>query len=119
MIALSGVFEAVAIRKQGFPFRLKHDDFVTRYAKICRKDVRGGSAKETAATIIKHMKLSAENVRIGKSRVLYRAQEYRKLELEWEIVTKNERIREALEKYTKVTCFYTVVVELCKHANSI
>jgi myosin heavy subunit len=27
----SGVFEAVSIRKQGFPFRLKHDVFAKRY----------------------------------------------------------------------------------------
>jgi myosin-7 len=29
-LTYSGVFEAVAIRKKGFPFRLKHDDFVAR-----------------------------------------------------------------------------------------
>ena len=30
----SGVFEAVAIRKQGFPFRLSHQDFVKRLLHI-------------------------------------------------------------------------------------
>ena len=34
----SGVFEAVSIRKQGFPFRYTHEDFFKRYRLMCKKD---------------------------------------------------------------------------------
>jgi hypothetical protein len=70
---------------------LSHSDFAERYAKICKKDVASSSEKGTCEAIVKAMKLKAENIRIGKTRVLYRAMEYRRLELEWEIITKNER----------------------------
>ena len=33
-LTYSGVFEAVSIRKQGFPFRLRHEEFSRRYAVI-------------------------------------------------------------------------------------
>ena len=33
-LTYSGVFEAVAIRKQGYPFRLSHEEFASRYAKV-------------------------------------------------------------------------------------
>eukprot|EP00039_Didymoeca_costata_P010685 m.144552 g.144552 ORF g.144552 m.144552 type:complete len:1420 (-) comp14925_c0_seq1:86-4345(-) len=99
-LTYSGVFEAVAIRKKGFPFRLSHKEFASRYGKLCNEEE--GAAKDIAAKVIKKMKLDKENVRIGKTRILYRAMEYRKLELEWEIVTKNERIIQNLDRLTKV-----------------
>ena len=37
----SGVFEAVAIRKKGYPFRLSHNAFEERYKKICGKALTG------------------------------------------------------------------------------
>ena len=37
-LTYSGVFEAVSIRKQGFPFRLKHDEFSRRYSVIFKVD---------------------------------------------------------------------------------
>eukprot|EP00041_Stephanoeca_diplocostata_P035801 m.1275779 g.1275779 ORF g.1275779 m.1275779 type:complete len:1469 (+) comp24762_c0_seq12:253-4659(+) len=101
-LTYSGVFEAVAIRKQGYPFRLSHEDFAGRYAKICKGSISSGSAKGKCEEIIKKMKLDRTNIRIGNTRVLYRAMEYRKMELEWEIITKNERILEALETLTNV-----------------
>jgi hypothetical protein len=100
-LTYSGVFEAVAIRKQGYPFRLSHSEFAERYSKIC-SGVGGGAPRDVCAAVIKKLKLDPENVRIGKSKVLYRAMEYRKMELEWEIVTKNERIHQALDKLTKI-----------------
>jgi myosin-5 len=36
-LTYSGVFEAVAIRKKGFPFRLSHGEFVERYDCILRE----------------------------------------------------------------------------------
>ena len=99
-LTYSGVFEAVAIRKQGYPFRLKHQEFADRYAKICKGGVEGATAKKLCEAICKKMKLEPENVRMGKTKVLYRAMEYRKLELEWEIITKHETILANLERLT-------------------
>lgn len=94
-----GVFEAVAIRKQGYPFRLPHKEFAERYVKICTEELADGlDVQGQCKAIVKQMKLSDENCKIGRSRVLYRALEYRKLELDWSIVTKNERILIELER---------------------
>jgi hypothetical protein len=82
----SGVFEAVAIRKQGYPFRLTHPIFLERYphlslfvlfALVCHRllslhsykcilpdpEAKFSSAKEGCAQIVKEMKLNKENVR--------------------------------------------------------
>ena len=78
-LTYSGVFEAVAIRKKGFPFRLKHQDFVDRYEKCLKDSQKSGSdLKAKAKNIAKHMKLDMENFKVGRTLVLYRAREYRK-----------------------------------------
>ena len=43
-LTYSGVFEAVAIRKQGFPFRLPHKEFSERYGKLCKPKIAGGQS---------------------------------------------------------------------------
>jgi myosin heavy subunit len=101
-LTYSGVFEAVAIRKQGFPFRLEHKAFVTRYAKLCGDGGVTGDLKEQCKKIIKHMKLNPTNVQVGRAQVLYRAMEYRSLELQWSIATKHETIATALAEILKV-----------------
>ena len=59
----SGVFEAVKIRKSGFPFRQKHAAFMERYGCTIGKEnmLRGSAAdcKNLAAQI----KLPTENVK--------------------------------------------------------
>jgi hypothetical protein len=98
-----GVFEAVAIRKQGFPFRLGHTEFAERYQKICPESLPEGlDLKGKCTKIVGMMQLNADNCRIGNTRVLYRALEYRKLELDWSIATKNERILLELERLLKI-----------------
>ena len=67
-LTYSGVFEAVAIRKQGYPFRLSHSDFAERYSKICT-GISASAPRDVCAAVIKKLKLSEENVRIGKTRV--------------------------------------------------
>jgi hypothetical protein len=99
-LTYSGVFEAVAIRKKGFPFRLKHQDFVDRYEKCLKQsDVKGGGTdvKGRAKNIAKCMKLNMKNFQVGRSLVLYRALEYRTLELSWSVVTKHETIKSRLK----------------------
>ena len=106
-LTYSGVFEAVAIRKQGFPFRLTHQGFVERYAKITDGAVSagGGDVRSKCKDIIRHMKLDTGNIKVGKSRILYRALEYRQLELRWSIVNKNETITKNLARLVNVPSF--------------
>jgi len=101
-LTYSGVFEAVAIRKQGYPFRLSHSEFAERYSKIVDGGVDGNSKLAICEKIVKKLKLDTTNVKFGKTKVLYRAMEYRKMELEWEIRTKHETILANLCRLTKV-----------------
>ncbi|GAB5362911.1 hypothetical protein AAMO2058_000839200 [Amorphochlora amoebiformis] len=94
----SGVFEAVAIRKQGFPFRLKLEEFVSRYSVCVNNDVGSGGLSSKCRNILEKMGCEKTNTRLGKSRVLYRAEEHKKLELKRSICVKNQEISDALRK---------------------
>ena len=87
----SGVFEAVQIRKQGYPFRYTHKRFVARYhCTLLKKDgwvqsKHQGSGDYVAQSkeILEHLgrdDITAE-VQIGRSMVLYRAEQHNVLEL--------------------------------------
>ena len=67
------MFEAVAIRKKGFPFRLKHQDFVDRYEKCLKKEdiSKGGDLQSRSKNIAKCMKLDMKNFQVGRTLVLY------------------------------------------------
>jgi len=100
-LTYSGVFEAVAIRKQGFPFRLSHAEFAERYALIAEMDPKSAPAVKVCKGIISNMNFPEENIQIGKTKVLYRAAEYRKLELDWSIKMKHKTINDNLETMSK------------------
>ena len=105
-LTYSGVFEAVAIRKKGFPFRMPHKEFADRYGRVLKLTKGGsiggaaptGDARSICEKVIKHEELPAEDVRMGKTRVLYRAAEYRKLELDRSIIVQHETINSDLDK---------------------
>ena len=84
-LTYAGVFEAVKIRKSGFPFRLLHRAFVARYRCLAKGrtqiPVRGGDDRETAKKIMGCLSQDFSNVQIGNTMVLYRADEHRILEL--------------------------------------
>jgi len=79
----AGVFEAVAIRKQGFPFRYTHEDFIKRYGFINKQAIAGksGDVKGSCRLLLDSFKGDYGAVQIGRTRVLYRAKEHRDLEL--------------------------------------
>ena len=84
----SGVFEAVKIRKTGFPFRLTHKRFVARYRCILSRadgtviPLEGGTDLiKNIKSIVKHAIADISNVVIGKTLVLYKAREHRLLQL--------------------------------------
>ena len=62
----------MAIRKQGFPFRLKHDKFVSHYGCVLPDPTKKFPAPlDGCKEIIGHMKLPDVNTRIGNSQILY------------------------------------------------
>mmetsp|Transcript_10588 Transcript_10588/g.25881 ORF Transcript_10588/g.25881 Transcript_10588/m.25881 type:complete len:1397 (-) Transcript_10588:192-4382(-) len=98
----SGVFEAVAIRKQGFPFRMSHQEFLERYTICMTKQFKGSQIKAKCKEILDFMKCDQANTRIGSTRVLYRAEEHKKLELRRSIKVKNQEINDALKRLSRV-----------------
>jgi len=103
-LTYSGVFEAVAIRKAGYPFRLKHETFAERYSVLFEDRQRPppGNVKATCEAIIDMMKLNRENVQMGTTMVLYRADEHKKLELHRNIKVRLTETHEDLARLTKI-----------------
>ena len=78
----AGVFEAITIRKHGFPFRLTHLEFFQRYKCIFPHTHRwSGNVVGDCKTLIGEMKQDLNDVQIGTTRVLYRAEQNRAMEL--------------------------------------
>lgn len=84
-LTYAGVFEAVQIRKNGYPFRLPHARFAARYYPMLkhkgRKIAKSANALETCRHILSSVNQDFSRVAIGNTMILYRAEEYRILEL--------------------------------------
>jgi hypothetical protein len=89
-LTYAGVFEAVQIRKTGYPFRLPHSRFAARYRPLLKQagkptgGGRGGKNEDpvnTCRLILSSVPQDFSRVAIGRSMVLYRAEEHRILEL--------------------------------------
>jgi len=94
----SGVFEAVAIRKQGFPFRLTHKVFYERYKCIlANPDQAFPSEKKACESICDELKLNKTNVQTGQTMMLYRSDEHKQLELQYSIKVEKLRMNEMLK----------------------
>jgi hypothetical protein len=81
-LTYSGVLEAVAIRKQGYPFRLTHAVFAEHYKCLLPDGKKTANPLAACKEIMQIMKLTSNNVQYGNSQVLYRADEYKALELQ-------------------------------------
>jgi hypothetical protein len=89
----SGVFEAVKIRKTGYPFRFTHRAFASRFRPISLNsdftsslsdNGRSTDDAETCREILSLPKIKTQNfksVQIGRTMVMYRAYEHHILEL--------------------------------------
>lgn len=83
----AGVYEAVAIRKIGFPFRLSHKQFLSRFNCILMQDdrswlaLKGTTPQEKIQSLISQAAADISGVVIGKTMCLYRAREHRLLQL--------------------------------------
>ena len=78
----SGVFEAVKIRRAGFPFRYSHKEFQLRFA--CTMPEMNGrwtrSHIDNCQTLISEFGLDTKKVQVGRTKILYRAPEHRLME---------------------------------------
>jgi len=81
-LTYSGVFEAVTIRKTGYPFRKKHEDFFKRYRCLYPK-TPGSNYKDLCVNLLKSIaeQKNVSDVQVGKSLILYKAAQHRDLEL--------------------------------------
>ena len=77
----AGVFEAVKIRKSGYPFRLSHARFRARYRPLVDAARLPGDARKDCEHILKVVNQDFGAVKLGQTMVLYRAPEHRVLEL--------------------------------------
>ena len=84
----SGVFEAVKIRKTGYPFRLTHKQFVARYRCILSRADGSvlplGGGKDfikNIQSLVKQAIADISKIVIGRTLVLYKAREHRLLQL--------------------------------------
>jgi len=79
-LTYSGVFEAIQIRKSGYPFRYRHLDFCKKYRAI-NPLLNLSSPKAAALEYIKIMGLLSSGIQIGKTRVLYKVEDHKALEV--------------------------------------
>ncbi|XXQ37770.1 Myosin head (motor domain) [Plasmodiophora brassicae] len=96
----SGVYEAVAIRKRGYPFRYEHGAFAQRYlcsvpgARLAA--LRRASPVDQCRAIIGAVQLDddlREHIQVGRTRILYRSPVHRRLELERTVAVERLLVR--------------------------
>ena len=117
-LRFAGVFEAVSIRKLGFPFRHTHQHFFEYFKCLCNYDhdkwmaanklVNEGQSVKTAFTalakklwqdIVAGPVPEAKDCRFGKSMVLFRAKEHRSLEIaRLSVLNKNAAVIQKVAK---------------------
>ncbi len=107
-LTYSGVFEAVQIRKQGYPFRWTYAAFATRYRCInpnykYKNKVKGASDTEGAKALCREILEASpqdfSDAQFGVNMLLYRAKEHRLLKLLRNLAL--ETIIPRLQKYMR------------------
>lgn len=85
-LRFAGVFEAVSIRKNGFPYRLTYEDFVKRFYMISQTalgNIHGISRDEARAKVEQIASAMTElrsRLHFGKTLVFYKAEELKRME---------------------------------------
>lgn len=97
----AGVFEAIQIRKQGFPFRLTHVDFWQRYKCIFPANYNWTQFPvKNCEILIREMNQNQKDVQIGTSRILYRASQHQDMELKRNLAVEDVTI--FIQKFVRV-----------------
>jgi len=97
----SGVFEAVKIRKAGYPFRYRHHEFFHRFS-CTLPEYKGKWSNNHVANckdIITNLGLNTDLIQIGRTKVLYRAREHRIMEEKRQVAV--ERVARVLQRVTR------------------
>jgi len=116
-LTYAGVFEAITIRKQGFPFRLTHVEFFQRYKCLFPNTHRWSSnVVENCKTLIAHMGQDLSKVQIGTTKVLYRAEQHRDMELKRNLAV--EEVTVYIQKYLRIKAAQ-LLVDRCKKARDV
>jgi len=79
-LTYAGVFEAVSIRRQGYPFRLSHEKFFKRYRCLV-PSIKGSNWLANCHELIKKIPCDLTALQVGHTMVLYRAKEQRDMDL--------------------------------------
>uniref|UniRef100_A0A6B2KWF1 Myosin motor domain-containing protein n=1 Tax=Arcella intermedia TaxID=1963864 RepID=A0A6B2KWF1_9EUKA len=79
-LTYAGVFEAVSIRRQGYPFRLTHERFYKRY-RCLTPNIKGGNYLQNCREMLKTIQADLSGVQVGASMILYKSKEQRDLDL--------------------------------------
>mmetsp|Transcript_19347 Transcript_19347/g.40026 ORF Transcript_19347/g.40026 Transcript_19347/m.40026 type:complete len:1038 (+) Transcript_19347:279-3392(+) len=105
----AGVFEAVTIRKNGYPFRYTFGRFVERYKCILATEegwqpLQSSDLREQCYEILSSSKQPFSNMQWGQTMLLFRADEYRVLEVRVTRVggRRQERTKEELTLFRGV-----------------
>ena len=77
-----GVIEAVRMARESYPTRLLHAEFVGTFAVICPGLQRGGDARATCMSIIKHMQIPDKQYRLGHTMILLKRDAVDRMEKE-------------------------------------
>eukprot|EP00808_Paulinella_micropora_P000605 g25296.t1 len=103
----SGVFEAIKIRKRGYPFRRTHANFCRRYGGVTLEGKKNMSharegSKEAARALLEALmeKSGLSSAQVGRTLVLYRAPEHRLFELFRSLMLENHVL--ALQKAARM-----------------
>ena len=75
------MFEAISIRKVGYPFRLTHQQFYTTYSCLRKERAVRADAKGRCEDLLKSMGPDCSDCQLGQEMVLYRAKEHKVLEI--------------------------------------
>lgn len=108
----AGVFEAVQIRRHGYPFRFTHKKFMKRYQ--CLNLQLKGRDKASCVKLLGWMKsdkkVDTSDVQVGKSMILYRAREQRNMDLIRNVAVRRLLIRaQALYRRFRMRCQYDIM----------
>lgn len=117
----SGVFEAVEIRKSGFPFRYSYEKFISRYKPI-DPFLKIKSHKEACMELLEKMEVQKHCVQFGATLLLYQAEVHRSIELKRNLaidklirkvqrLTRGWLVRKAVKEYRDIQRLLTLSIE--------
>eukprot|EP01129_Flabellula_baltica_P014859 TRINITY_DN724_c0_g1_i1.p1 TRINITY_DN724_c0_g1~~TRINITY_DN724_c0_g1_i1.p1 ORF type:complete len:1451 (+),score=398.06 TRINITY_DN724_c0_g1_i1:96-4448(+) len=88
----AGVFEAVEIRRRGYPFRYTHEKFYKRY-RCLAPHITGTNWLQNCKDILKYVPGDWSDIQYGSTMILYRASAQRQLDLQRSIAVRTLTIR--------------------------